>query len=157
MKNLKGYFRVEQIRDCKVIRKYKFRNTITKEGKTHGLNSIFGLVAQITSWYIGLISSTSFIRVLSTDTQAVHVGWIENTHYNEVTRQLFTPILATNCDLESGAATVFTMNVSETIKGLIITSGSVKGGTSGVLWAAALQNMDAIAGDQLRVSYKVEA
>ncbi len=153
----KGSFIVERWLNGKLVKRYKFRNTITKEGKNHIFNSTFNAATQSTIWYIGLISASGFANILPTHTMVSHAGWLECINYDETTRPIWTKVDSTNAMIESGAATVFTMNVTQTIKGLFITSGSAKSGTAGVLWAAALQNMDAIAGEELRVSYKVEA
>lgn len=153
----KGKFKVEQFRDGKLVNKFNVQNTIVDEGAEHGLNSIFGLVSQVVTWHIGLIGSASFVRVLAIDTIASHVGWVECVGYDEIVRSDFMPDIADNRIIQSGAATLFTMNVTTKLKGLFVVSNNVKNGVAGVLWAAALQDMDAIAGDQLRVSYRVEA
>ncbi len=153
----KGFFIVERWFKGKLVKRYKFRNTITIDGKNHIFNSTFVDATQITVWYVGLISAASFNNVLAGNTMDSHAGWLECTDYDEATRRAWTPVASTNAIVQSGAATVFTMNVTQTLKGLFITSGSAKNGTAGVLWAAALQNMDAIAGEELRVTYKVEA
>ncbi len=153
----KGYFIVERWFKGRLVKQYKFKNTITKDGKNHIFNSTFVVETQVTAWFVGLISATDFSNVLAVNTMASHAGWLECVDYDETTRCLWTPVASTNAIVESGAATVFTMNVSQTLKGLFITSEDAKSGTAGVLWAAALQNMDAIAGEELRVSYKVEA
>jgi hypothetical protein len=154
--NIKGKFKVVHRRNGKIINVYEPNNFVTDEGKNHMLNVVFDLATPITLWYIGLIDGTGFVRILPIDLMASHAGWFESQDYTEATRQLFTPIISTNKSLASGAATVFTMNATKTLKGLFICSSSVKGDAMGVLWCAALQNMDAINGDQLRVAYKVE-
>lgn len=89
------------------------------------------------NWFIGLISSPA--SPLATDTAASHPGWSENVNYTATTRRPVQFSAAANKQVNSAAVkAVFTMSgAGGNIYGTFLVSDAVKGGTSGVLYAAA--------------------
>ena len=57
---LEGRFVMEHWRDGKKIAEYPFHNLVTNEGKNRMFNTMFKGTAQLTTWYVGLISNVSY-------------------------------------------------------------------------------------------------
>jgi hypothetical protein len=157
---LKGKFKVEQIRDGKVIDTREIDNLIMNVGKNKLLDIMFNADTQITNWYIGLVDNASFTAFAAGDTTASHAGWVENEDYSETDRQVWDPGAASGQSVTNGTAAVFSIDTdSITIKGIFITSLITKGGATGTLWngvafGTALALND---GDQLKVTYTLSA
>lgn len=119
-------------------------NLITDEGAKNDFDVYFRSGTQITAWYIGLIDNAGIAGGPAvTDVMNSHAGWGENQAYDEATRVAWSPTAASGTGTGTRQVTntspaVFTINVDATvIYGIFITSGSVKGGTTGKLWSAA--------------------
>jgi hypothetical protein len=121
-----------------LIAEYDIKNAISDEGINYLLDAGFNAVAALNPWYIGLIDSTGFTAIAGTDTMASHAGWAELTAYSNATRPTWTSGSAATRVITNATAVDFTMNATNTVKGLFITSNNVKGGTTGKLWSAAL-------------------
>lgn len=89
------------------------------------------------NWYIGLISSPA--SPLAADTAASHPGWSENVNYTATTRRPAQFSAAASKQINSAAAkAVFTMSgAGGNIYGTFLISDAVKGGSAGMLYAAA--------------------
>lgn len=112
-------------------------NGITDVGIHYNLNSAFRGVAQLSTWYAGLIDNSGFTGVAAGDTMASHSGWTEiTTQYDESVRQTLSfPAAASRA---ISASVSFTMNATKTVQGILVNSENTKGGTSGTLWATAV-------------------
>ena len=137
-------------------------NGIVDEGIEYILEVAFNGGAQDTSHYIGLIDNASYTTGLAAaDTHASHSGWIENTDYDEATRELWNPDTTASRAVTNSTPVEFTMNASVTIKGIFVSSVSTKGSVSGAagdyIWATALFSSDAVvvSTDVLKVTYTV--
>ena len=178
----KGRFHIEHWRGGKKIADYDMPNNITNEGRTRLLNVMFNSGTPITSWWMGLVDSTSFTAYAPGDSYAQIAGtngWLENTSYTDdangnsaVTRPVWgagTATVTSNVAQTTNAApAVFdiTSGGSGTVKGLFIVGGAAGAQTKGdhaasaILWAAAAftaGDVSVLNGDQLKVSYSVTA
>lgn len=157
----KGRWKVEHIRDGKVIGVYDFPNDITNEGKNHIFGVQFFDVTQIasSSWFSGLISNSGYSALAAADTMASHAGWTEFTGYSQATRPAWGQGTPASQSITNASPITYDITSSGTIKGVFITSNSTKGGTTGKLWATALFAADVPVsnGDQLKATYTVSA
>lgn len=111
-------------------------NLVVNEGLDYLLNTGLSGGAQITTWYLGLLSGTP--TVAATDTMAAHAGWTEITAYNEAARPGWVDggVASQSVDNSASPAT-FTINADSTvIGGAFLTSVNTKGGATGSLYAA---------------------
>lgn len=99
------------------------------------LDVYLGGGTQKTQWWIAPKGSGA---VADSDTMASHPGWAEITAYSETTRQLFVPGAAVNKSIDNdGDEPTFTANEDGVeISGSFLCSGSTKGGTADLLFAA---------------------
>ena len=135
--------------------KYELKNGITDVGIHHLLDSGFRAVAQITTWYVGLIDNAGFTALANADTMASHAGWAESTAYDEATRRQWSPIAAAGRLITNTTTMDFTISATTTVKGIFITSNSTKGGTTGTLWSTAAfgSNVSVVDNDVLKITY----
>ena len=157
---ISGRFEVKHYRNQKLLDKFSFPNGITNVGKNHILETQFNGGTPVTAWYVGLINNASFSALAAADTMSSHAGWLEldtvsNTVYSEATRPEWTAGTAASQAITNAAAVVFTFTATAAVNGIFITSGTVKGGTTGTLWStgsfSAVRNV--INGDVLNVTY----
>jgi hypothetical protein len=170
----KGRFVVQHWRNGKRINEFHFDNAVTTEGKNEGLNNIFKGVAGLSSWYLGLISSTGYTALAVTDTYAginlAANGWTEFAGYNDnlnsesaTTRPVWNAGTVSAASLTSGSVSIFDITAAGTVKGLFAVGGpnsrTKSDATSGnTLWATALfsaGDVTVASGDQLKVTYTV--
>lgn len=90
-----------------------------------------------TTWYLGLINTGA--SLLPTDTMASHPGWTENTNYNASQRpQAQFGVIVDKRMSNALNKALFTMAApAGNIVGVFLVSDSTKGGTAGMLYAAA--------------------
>lgn len=132
-------------------------NSVTDAALNDVLEVYFRSGTQKTAWYIGLISSASFVALADADTIASHAGWTEFTDYSEGTRGAWSPGAATGGTLQNSTYPTFTVTVAGTVKGAFLVSNSTKGGTTGLLYCHALfpeGDQTLAVGDVLRPSYE---
>lgn len=155
--HFKNKFRLEHIRDGKVIDVDEFYNDIVTEGKNSLLDIMFGAATQLTSWYVGLIDNSGFSALAATDVMNSHVGWTEFTNYSQANRVTWTTIAASAGSKTNTTSMVFDITGSGTLYGGFVTSNNTKGGTSGKLWATAAFNTTkpVTNGDQIKLTYTV--
>lgn len=116
-----------------------FANLVTTQGRTDLLEKYFRGSAYTAAWNVGLIDSVSYTAIAAGDTAASHTGWTEATAYTEANRPAFSPAAASAGSLDNSASkATFTINATKTIKGAFIISNNTKGGTTGILYNAAL-------------------
>ena len=82
--NPRGAFVVEHWRDGKLIGEYRFPNGIANQGKNSLLDIMFHGSTQITTWWLGMISSTGYTALAATDTYQ-NIGQAGN-QWSEFTR-----------------------------------------------------------------------
>lgn len=157
--NPRGIFEVEAFdKFGKSKWKHKFPNGITNEGLNTLLNVFFVADTQLTTWYIGLISATSYSALAAGDTMASHGGWTEAIAYSGSTRPQWTAGTSSSKSTTNSSTVDFAINADGTVlKGVFITSNSSKSGTSGKLWSTGLFGSDQTLnnGDTLKINYTV--
>ncbi len=155
----RGVFHVEHIRKGKVINKYDMHNDVTNGGLDAILDIMFHNDTQISTWYIGLVDNDSFSAFADADTMSSHSGWIENEDYDEANRQEWTEGAASSQSITNSTAVTFTMDSTQTIHGVFITSNNTKGGTAGTLWStgAFASNVSVNDDDELKITYTLNA
>jgi len=156
---LRGRFVVEH-RDVSGELKgiYDVPNGIVDEGIHYLLDAGFGGVAAVGTWYIGLVDNSGWTAFADADTLSSHAGWAENTNYTEATRVEWDEAAAATRAMTSNATADYSINASGNLKGIFITSNSVKTtGNTGTLWStAAFSAVVATAnGDTLKVTYTI--
>jgi hypothetical protein len=175
--NLKGRYVVEHWRKGQRINEYHFTNGIVNEGKNKLLDVMFHGVAQIGTWYMGLLDNSGYSALDATDTyddidQAGN-GWDEFQNYTDAgngdsatTRPTWAEDAASGQAITNSAVAVYDITGSGTVKGLFAVGGianaQLKGNhePTGTLWATALFGSGDVAvlnGDQLKVTYTVSA
>lgn len=157
---LGGTFTFEQVRDGEVIDTWDQDNLVVNEGLDYTLAVSFdGATASLANWYVALF--TGNYTPLSTDTAANIAGnsTETTTQYSEATRPAWVEAGVTSQTIGNTAnPAVFTFTTASTlVYGSFLVSDSVKGGTSGILAAAArftsVRTM--LASDVLNVSYSL--
>jgi hypothetical protein len=147
-------------KDGNVKCKRKLNNGVVDVGINKLLDIMFGSDAKISTWYIGLISSSGYSGLSSSDTMGSHGGWTEFTGYSDTDRQAWTAGSASGKAISNASPVTVTANTSGTVKGFFISSDDTKGGTSGVLWATSLfadGDMSVVSSDVIGVVYTVSA
>lgn len=150
---------MEHFRKGKFLKRYRTFNDITNVGKNYILNVMFNGGTQIAnnSWFVGLISNTSYTALAAADTMSSHSGWTEFTSYSQSNRVAWGSQTATSQSTSNTTPATFDITGSGTVKGVFITSNSTISGTTGTLWATALFGADVPVtnGDQLKITYTV--
>lgn len=146
------------------------QNVVTDQGRNHMLGVEFRSVAQVTAWYVGLISSVkganNYATVANTDTQASHSNWAQCNsnnapNFSQLSNRLVTFAAAASKAIASSNACIFSISTSGTVKGAFLTTNPNKnsigsGPTTGTLYSAGLFSAgDKVVtnGDTLNVSY----
>lgn len=157
MLKLKGKLHLQLIRNGSVILDFDINNLVTNEGKNDILEVAFNGGAQHSSWYFGIIDSAGFSANVVGDTMASHAGWAEWTNYDEATRQEWGTGAASGQSITNAAPATFTINAAGTLHGAFITSSSVKGDATGVLWSTILFSaaIPVVDNDELKLTYTV--
>lgn len=155
-----GRFKIEHIRDGKVIAEYDVPNGIVDVGLDHILETEFHSGTQITTWYVGLVNNSGFSAFANADTMSSHAGWTESSDYSEANRPQWTCGAASGRQITNASTVDFSINTTVTIKGLFICGGSgasTKGGTTGILWSTGAfgTNVACNSGDTLKVTYTI--
>ena len=133
------------------------KNRVVDVGLQHLLQVTFmGTPAQVSSWYLGLVSGTP--TIVAGDTMASHSGWTEITAYTG-DRKAWTKA-RTNQTLSntSNKASFAITDDATTIGGCFLNTGET--GTEGVLMSATAftgGNKSADDGDTLEVTYELTA
>lgn len=107
----------------------------------HIPNIIYGAGMQIPQWYFGLVASSGFSTFNASDTMGSHIGWSEQTGYDEAARQSYTPGAASGGVITNPVVATFTATGSMGVQGAFLVSVSTKGGSTGTLgMTSALNN-----------------
>lgn len=130
-------------------------NLIPDEGRDYLLNA--GLLAgsQFSNWYTGLYEGSYAPQTTDTMATIIASSTEITTAYSETTRGLIVPdALSGGTYSNASAPLTFTFTAGKTVRGGFISSGPVKGGTTGVLLSAVLASSPKVvaAGESLRVT-----
>lgn len=155
-----GRYEVEHWRNGVLLGIIKGKNLVVNVGKNKILDVMFQSATPIAtaSWVMGLISDVSYSAIAAADTMGSHAGWTEAVGYSQATRVTWGQGAAASQVTTNASPAVFTINATDTIKGIFITSQSTKGGTSGTLWSAMLfptGDTNVLSGDELRATYSL--
>lgn len=120
-------------RNGRCIHMQKVPNLMPNEGINHMFNVEFHGDPQITSWFCGIYEGD--FTPSSGNTMALLPSQAtESTAYAEATRQAWVEAAASVGAITNAAAEAkFTMNATKTLYGAFLSSGSVKGSTTGFL------------------------
>lgn len=141
------------------------KNTVVTVGKNILLNTLMnGSSYSVTGPYMGLISSSSYSAISSSDTMSSHSGWLEAGSANAPTysgnRATCSFASASGGSISLSASASFSITGTGTVEGafLVLGTGASNsiGNTSGTLFSAAVFSGGAQAvsnGDTLNVSY----
>lgn len=159
---LGGVFHIECIgADGKTKWKDRAKNLVVNVGLNKILDVMFNADTQITTWYVGLIDDDGYgVGPQAGDTMASHAGWNESADYSESLRQEWTEGAASSQSITNAVSVDFSINATETMKGIFLVSDNTKSGSAGTLWAAALFSGGDQAvsnGDTLKVTYTINA
>jgi len=173
---LSGQFKMEHVRDGKVIDTIKWSNLITDQGKIHALDVLFHGAPANATWYMGLIGAVGFTAIAAGDTYqgaGTTNGWSEFEGYTDAansdsatTRPEWVEDAAASNQITNTAVVTFDITSAGTVRGGFIAGGDdaqVKGDTSGgnnVLWnASLLAGGDRVVAvnDQLKITFTVSA
>jgi hypothetical protein len=137
------------------------RNLVVNQGKNNLLNVYFadGTQTASTSWFMGLIDSTGFTGIAAGDTASSHAGWSEFTGYSQSNRVAWGQAGPSSgvTTITNASPVTFDITSTATLKGGFIITNNTKGGTTGILWAAALfaAAVPVNNGDQMKCTYNL--
>ena len=145
-------------RHGRLRRRLPFPNGLTTVGGNYLADTGFRGTAQSSTWYVGLISATSFTALAVADTMAAHTGWTESQAYSEAVRQTWSADAASGGIITNSTKAVFSMNADATIRGAFLTSSNTKGGTTCTLFCTGQADTDQVmsSGESLKVVYTGE-
>ena len=134
-------------------------NLVVNVGLQYMAGTALTSTAQITTWYLGLITGPG-VTTSASDTMSSH-GWTEFTGYSNSTRVTCSFGSATTANpsviTNSGSPAAFSINATGTVGGAFLTSNNTKGGTTGTLYSAAdfssPGDRSVVSGDTLSVTY----
>lgn len=155
---LNGKFIVTHLdKEGNVKGEHEFPNGIVTVGINHILETQFRAGTPITSWFVALINNAGFTAIPDADTMSSHSGWTELSAYAAGTRPSWTAGAAAARAMTNSATVDFTMNATNVVKGIFITSSSTKDGTTGTLWSTATfaSNASVVNSDVLKITYTV--
>ena len=117
------------------------KNLVTTAGKNDMLDKYLAGSSYNATWYLGLISSTSWSAVNAADTMSSHAGWLEAgsanaPSYSQGARPTPSWNAAAAGSKATSAVVVFSITNTGTVKGSFLTSVSTKDGTTGTLLSA---------------------
>lgn len=139
------------------IRAWDIRNAATTAGLNHALDATFKGGAQELDWYLLLISAASYTTGPAVgDTMSSHSGWVENTTYSGVRPDWNRGTIAGgSLPNTAGTPSEFTFTGDTSLRGIGVTTDDTIGGTSGILWATAVEgsNRDVDNAQTLQVFY----
>lgn len=136
-KRLKTHYKIECIRDGKLIWTEEFDNLVVDEGLNDSLDKHLKGSAYTAAWYVGVTNDNPTFA--AADVMSSHAGWTENTSYDEANRPTLTLGTVSGKSVDNSAnKAVFTISASVTLKGAFVVSNSTKGGTTGILYGGGV-------------------
>jgi hypothetical protein len=157
MLKMQGVFKVEHWNKGKLVGIYAAPNAIVDAGIHHMMETEFRSGTAVPTWYIGLVGA--WTTWSAAHTMAGHAGWTESVAYSNATRPQWTCGAAATRTITNAVSVDFTINASATLKGLFITSHSLKVGAVGTLWSEGAFSSSVVinSGDLLKVTYTLIA
>lgn len=138
----------------------KNHNLVMNVGLQYMAGTALAGAAQITNWFVGLITGPgSSVTYSANDTMSSH-AWTEFTGYSQTTRGATTFATATTANpsvvTSATSPAVFTINTGGIIAGAFLVNSSLKGGAAGTLFSASNftgGNRTVILNDTVNVTY----
>lgn len=120
-----------------------YPNLVTTVGKNYLLDNGMAGSAFTATYYMGLISSTSYSTIVAGDTSASHAGWLEAgaanaPAYSQSARPTCAWSAASAGSKALSSALTFTFTSSGTVKGSFLSTVATKDATTGTLFSAGL-------------------
>lgn len=131
---VKHHFKIECVRDGKVVWTEEFDNMVVTAGAAKYLDATLktGLASPL--WYVGLKDAGTPVIA---DTMASHASWATLTVYSNATDPAWTPGTITGTSTvsidNSAAKAVFNINAADDVYGAFLKDNNTKGGTTGTL------------------------
>ena len=127
----------------RLARTVDFPNLVPTLGKNYLLDNGMAGSAFTATYYMGLISSTSYSTIVAGDTAASHAGWLEAgatnaPAYSQSARPTCAWSAASAGSKSLSSALTFTFTSSGTVKGSFLSTIATKDSTSGTLFSAGL-------------------
>lgn len=138
-------------------------NTVVTVGKNDLLDKYLSGSAYTATFYMGLISSTSYNTIAAADTMSSHAGWFEGGNanaptYSQANRPTVTFNSASAGNKASNGTVTFSITGNGTAKGAFLTTVNTKDGTTGTLFSAGLFSQGdrvVVNGDTINGSYSL--
>jgi hypothetical protein len=132
-KRLKTHYKVECIRDGKLLWVEEFDNLVVDAGLNDSLDKHLKGAAYTAAWYVGV--TTASPTFAPGDTMSSHAGWTESSTYDEANRPTLQLGTVANKSVDNSAnKAVFTISGSVTLQGAFVVNNSTKGGSTGTLY-----------------------
>lgn len=156
--NASGFYTVQcHDQEGNLLWEERIDNLVTTVGGNFALDTLLSGSGYTAAWYIGLIGATGYTTGPNlADTAASHGGWAESTAYSNAARGATSWNAASAKSKALSAGVSFTINATDSIKGMFLISNSAKGGTTGTLYSAGLftgGDQPVVSGNVLTVSY----
>jgi hypothetical protein len=153
-RKLSTHYRVECVRDGKLVWTEEFDNLVVDAGLNDSLDKHLKGSTYTAAWYVGITTATP--TVAAADTMASHAGWTESTVYSDATRPTLTLGTVSGKSVDNSASkAVFNINAGGTVGGAFVVTVSTKGGSTGILYGGGAftgGNRSVISGDTLNVT-----
>lgn len=135
-------------------------NQVKNGGLDHMLGVVFKASAQVTTWYVGLITAGGTTTTAG-DTMASHAGWTEFVNYSGTDRIAWDEGTASGGVITSSTTSDFTIDAGGgTVMGIFIASVAAQSpGNTGTLWSTAdfATSQLVATSDVLKVTYTLTA
>ena len=138
--------------DGDLIDSWTQRNLVPTEGLDYASAAMFGDVAPIGTWYVGLFSN-NYVPVAGTKASDIPTSVQEFTGYSEAARPVWQRVTSAGVSTNNANRAAFTLTAPARLYGGFLVSTSTKGGGTGTLLSIARFDSphDVQAGATLRV------
>jgi hypothetical protein len=132
-------YRWQHLREGRIIDEWDDHNIMPTVGQNYMLGAAFAAVSPVTTWYLGLFTSSVYVPALGDTMSTIIASATEFASYSGSVRLTFTPDAIAGGVLQNASAPgAFTVaglgvGVTATIYGAFMTSSSVRGGSTGTL------------------------
>lgn len=110
------------------------KNLITNVGLNHILDVVLAGGTPVDPWYIGLTNTAP--SPAAGDTMASHVGWTENSNYDEATREAYVEVVSGAGSTNAASVATFTIDTdAQTVGGAFLASSNTKDEGASTLFA----------------------
>lgn len=131
-------------------------NLVMNAGLDEMLDKFYKGSNYTASFFVGLTDASPTIA--AGDTIASHAGWAEITAYNEATRKALMLGTVSSQSVDNSASVAsFAINGAASIGGAFIVTNNTKGGTTGILIAAAALSQNRVMSDSDTLNVTVTA